>query len=95
MTNTSPATGHGQTAHADILSLEQARELFPANTAKGHVSTSTIFRWIVHGKRKKRLKGYRIKGKWFTTAEDVTAFRRAFTAFLLGMGAYVRLLVEF
>ena len=65
----------------DLLPLDKVATMFPASGPKGHVSTATVFRWIISGKRHVKLKAVRKKtaGKsgYFVRPSDLERFRQA------------------
>jgi hypothetical protein len=58
-----------------LVSLDEACFLFPVNNRRGHVSASTLMRWIVSGKKGVRLEGARKNGRWHTSLAAVSRFR--------------------
>jgi hypothetical protein len=52
------------------IRLDAACVLVPAPTVRGHVSPSTLLRWIIGGE----LDGARVGGKWHTSADAVGRF---------------------
>jgi hypothetical protein len=59
------------------IRLDEVTHLFKADTRSGHVSLSTLLRWLIKGKRGVKLEGARIRGEWHTSYQAVQRFKKA------------------
>jgi hypothetical protein len=60
------------------IRLTEAAKLVPGRNGKG-VQVTTIKRWITHGCRGVRLRGWMVGGVWYTSREALEEFQRACT----------------
>jgi hypothetical protein len=75
MNHTLPNPGARVRAEGTVR-LDQISHLVRADTRSGHVSVSTLLRWIVKGKRGVKLEAARIKGEWHTSLAALQRFRQ-------------------